>query len=65
MTSFLKKQQLWKYITGEIIQPTKKNNEINDKFKDQLEERTVKSIKSSHGFASHPFHLFIFKWEGL
>lgn len=37
MRSFLKGCRLWRYITGTIVQPAKKKEEVAEKFADHLE----------------------------
>ncbi|KAM7480832.1 hypothetical protein LguiB_005415 [Lonicera macranthoides] len=38
MTSFLKSRKSWRIVTGEVVKPTKKTDETDDKFNDRLDD---------------------------
>ena len=43
MSSFLRGRKLWRYVTGDIVEPQKKQDEDSEKFKDRLEEWDCKN----------------------
>lgn len=50
MTSFLKGLKLWRYKTGDYVEPTKGDRETKEKFVKNLNEWDRKIIKLSIGF---------------
>ena len=38
MRSFLKGRKLWRYVSGDIVKPTKLDNESDKEFNDRFED---------------------------